>query len=181
MKWVNVNEDYLKYLRSIDSRIPYSDYGNDKYKPFFGILFEKDDLYYITQISHPKDRHYNMKEQKDFFKIYDPNEESNLLAVVNLNYMFPIPKSDVYNFEYNKLEEYRSFVSNEEKRKYISLLKKEEVAINNIDFSQKAKELYDIKKNKPQSKVSQRSLEFTELEIHAKIWIDRAFCKSKTR
>ena len=51
MKWINVNEKYLNYLRAFEGRIPRTDYGSDKYKPFFGILFETEDFYYITQVS----------------------------------------------------------------------------------------------------------------------------------
>lgn len=94
MKWINVNESYLDYLRNSESRIPRTDYGDDRYKPFFGILFEKNNLYYITQISHAQSRHKNMKQQKDFYKIYDPAISNRLIAVINLNYMFPIPKSE---------------------------------------------------------------------------------------
>jgi protein AbiQ len=57
MKWINVNEKYLDYLRAVEGRIPRTDYGLDKYKPFFGILFETEDFYYITQVSHPQPRH----------------------------------------------------------------------------------------------------------------------------
>ena len=52
MEWKIVNEDYLNYLRHNETRIPHSNYGEDKYKPFFGILFETNDFYYVTQISH---------------------------------------------------------------------------------------------------------------------------------
>ena len=48
MKWINVNEKYLDYLRAFEGRIPRTDYGSDKYKPFFCILFETEDFYYIT-------------------------------------------------------------------------------------------------------------------------------------
>ena len=44
MKWINVSEEYLDYLRTTEKRIPKTDYGTDKYKPFFGILFEVDVL-----------------------------------------------------------------------------------------------------------------------------------------
>ena len=33
MNWINVNEDYLDYLRETEGRIPRTDYGTDKYKP----------------------------------------------------------------------------------------------------------------------------------------------------
>ena len=45
MEWKIVNEDYLNYLRHNETRIPHSNYGEDKYKPFFGILFETNDFY----------------------------------------------------------------------------------------------------------------------------------------
>ena len=40
MEWINVDETFLDYLRESEERIPRTDYGKDKYKPFFGILFE---------------------------------------------------------------------------------------------------------------------------------------------
>ena len=45
MKWINVDENYLDYLRNVEPRIPRTDYGSDRYKPFFGVLFEAGDLY----------------------------------------------------------------------------------------------------------------------------------------
>ena len=83
MDWLVVTEDYLKYLRKEEKRIPLSDYGEKKHKPFFGILFETEDFYYVTQISHAQKRHYKMKNGKDFKKIYSP-KDNRLLAVVNL-------------------------------------------------------------------------------------------------
>lgn len=72
LKWKIVDEEYLNYLRNYyESRIPYSNYGRDKYKPFFGELFRVGDMSYITQISSPKQRHYSMKNSMDFIKIYD--------------------------------------------------------------------------------------------------------------
>ncbi len=51
LKWKIVEEEYLKFLReNYDSRIPYSDYGKTKYKPFFGKLFELGEMSYISQI-----------------------------------------------------------------------------------------------------------------------------------
>ena len=39
MQWINVNEDYLDFLRKSEPKIPHTNYEN-KYKPFFGVLFE---------------------------------------------------------------------------------------------------------------------------------------------
>ena len=64
MKWYIPDDEFLNYLRNKESRVPRTDYGKEKYKPFFGALFEIGELVYITQVSHPKERHYKMKSSK---------------------------------------------------------------------------------------------------------------------
>lgn len=170
MKWINVNEKYLDFLRVYEERIPHTDYGSDRYKPFFGMLFEKDGFYYITQVSHAQPRHMKMKKQPDFFKIYDPQELSRLIAVVNLNYMFPIPKDEVSPFEKSKIDTYRAFKSEKEKSKYIDLLDSEMKMINTMNISEAAQALYKNKYDFPDSRVSKRCLDYKALEEYAKQW-----------
>lgn len=164
MRWINVNEDYLDYLRETEKRIPRTDYGKDKYKPFFGVLFEVGDLYYITQVSHPQERHYKLKQQKDFYKIFDPRNRERLIAVINLNYMFPIPKNQTSFFEKKNIHTYRTFKSEEEKSKYIDLLDTELSVINSLDIGTKAKNLYNLKYDKPEDFVSKRCIDFKRME-----------------
>ena len=164
MKWINVNEDYLDYLRNVESRIPRTDYGSDKYKPFFGVLFEIGDLYYITQVSHPQARHQKMKNSKDFCKIFDPKNPTRLIAVVNLNYMFPIPKDQTTPFEKKNIHTYRTFRSETEKSKYIDLLDSELAAINAMNIGSKAEKLYQLRYDKPDDFVSQRCIDFKAME-----------------
>lgn len=168
MQWINVNEEYLNYLRNFEKRIPLTDYGTDKYKPFFGILFEKDNLYYITQVSHPQPRHYAMKQQKDFYKIYAPSQTERLIAVINLNYMFPIPKTEVSAFVKNKIDTYRTFKNILEKSKYLDLLDMELKQINKLNLSDKAQKLYNHKLQFPNSYLSKRCLNFKDLEYFAR-------------
>lgn len=170
MKWINVDEKYLDYLRSIESRIPRTDYGSDKYKPFFGVLFETDNLYYVTQVSHPQKRHINMKQQKDFYKIYDPDNPSRLIAIVNLNYMFPIPKEYTHDFEKKKIDTYRTFDSEKSKSKYIDLLDKELKVINTLKLDEKALFIYNLKYKKPNDKISKRCIDFKNMERVAKLY-----------
>lgn len=164
MEWINVNEQYLDYLRETEHRIPRTDYGNDRYKPFFGILFEVGDLYYITQVSHPQPRHNKMKQQKDFYKIYDPKNPKRLIAVINLNYMFPIPKEQTTPFEKKNIHTYRNFNSEDEKNKYIDLLDKELKVINSMDIGTKAQNLYNLKNSKPENIISKRCIDFKNME-----------------
>lgn len=165
MQWINVNEDYLDYLRGFENRIPKTNYGDDRYKPFFGILFEKEKFYYITQVSHPKPKHRGMKNQKDFYKIYDPKMNTRLIAVVNLNYMFPILKNEVSLFEKSKIDIYRNFKSENEKSKYIDLLNSELAFINTLNLDVVAQDIYSIKYQYPDSHLAQRCLDFKKLEI----------------
>lgn len=164
MKWINVNEAYLDYLRSMEKRIPRTDYGTNKYKPFFGILFEVGDLYYVTQVSHAQPRHQTLKQQKDFYKIFDPKQPARLIAVVNLNYMFPIPKEQTTPFEKKNIHTYRTFASDVEKSKYIDLLDTELAVINSMDIGTRAEELYQLKYDKPDHVVSKRCIDFKNME-----------------
>ena len=168
MKWINVNEKYLDYLRMIEPRIPKTSYGDDRYKPFFGVLFEIDNLYYITQVSHPQKRHEKLKQQKDFYKIYYKNR---LIAVINLNYMFAIPKDQTSSFLLNNIDTYRTFKSEHEKSKYIDLLNKEISIINTMNLGEKALELYSLKYNNPNHIVSKRCIDFKFIEKLAKQYI----------
>lgn len=164
MKWINVNEAYLDYLRKSEKRIPRTDYGSNRYKPVFGILFEIGDLYYITQVSHPQSRHNKLKQQKDFYKVFDPKTPNRLIAVINLNYMFPIPKTQTTPFIKKEIHTYRTFSSETEKSKYIDLLDTELSVINSMDIGNKAERLYKLKYDKPEDIVSKRCIDFKAME-----------------
>lgn len=167
-KWQIINKDYLKYLRKYENRIPFYDYGSDKMKPFFNILFEIDNLVYVTQVTHPKTRHYNMIEQLDFFKIYDNNNK--LLCAVNLNYMFLVPIDEMKELQYKDIDLYCTFQDNIKKSKYIKLLQTEMKFIRTRNFDEKALKVYQNKYQNPNSKIAQRCLDFKQLEIYAEQW-----------
>ncbi len=71
LNWKTIDTNFLDYLRSGKQRIPKTDYSGERMKPFFGVLFEKDDLCYVTQVSSPKSRYKNVKQTLDFFKFYE--------------------------------------------------------------------------------------------------------------
>ena len=127
MKWKSIDESYLDYLRNTEKRVPKSNYGANKYKPFFGELFFVGDLIYVTQVSSPKEKHEKLKNNLDFKKLYSSGQ---LIAVVNLNYMFPVPEKYIADVDYDNIEKYRSFASEKEKNDYIYLLKTEIKIIN---------------------------------------------------
>ena len=93
-----------------------------------------------------------------------PGQADRLVAVVNLNYMFPIPKSIIYPLEYKNIDQHRTFLSENDKTQYIDLLKKEMSVINTLNMDKRAKSLYDLKINFPNEDVSKRCFEFLKLE-----------------
>lgn len=164
MNWVVVEEAYLDYLRKIDNRIPFSNYGPDKLKPFFGYLFEvENDIVYLAQVSHPQDKHLLKKEDYSFKKLLHP-KSNQLIAVINLNYMFPIKKRDAVNLEYKNIQQYRNFNSPVEMSKYIDLLSLELKIINSMNICDSAKKLYKIKNSYPESRISKVCIDFKKLE-----------------
>ena len=124
--WKLIDNFFLNYLRTIENRIPKTDYGKEKLKPFFGVLFETDNLYYVTQISSPKKRHEALRPDIDFLKFY---HQDKLLFVVNLNYMFPVPKDYIRDLTINDI---LSVKNEQDAGKYIALLKRELKLLRNF-------------------------------------------------
>ena len=171
MYWINIDDKYLDFLREIEKRIPYSDYGPNKIKPFFGVLFDIDEFSYVTQVSHPQDRHVKMKQARDFYKLYDfDNDQSRLIGIVNLNYMFPILKNEIIKLEMSNIDAIRAFEDEIQKSKYIDLLNKELKAINNLPIEKNAYKLYKDKYTYPDSFISKRCLDYKALEDRAREW-----------
>lgn len=171
MEWKIINEKYMDYIRNnYEKRIPETNYGSDKLKPFFGELFKQNGLVYVTQVTSAKPRHNKLKENIDFYKIYKNNK---LVSCVNLNYMFPVPENELYDMKYKNIDDYVKFPSEELKSKYIKLLKYELSVINTMNLEKAAIELYKRKYDKPQDFVSLRCFDFKELECAATEWVNK--------
>ena len=116
-----------------------------------------------------------MRNTPDFIKIYIPDRTpgapDRLVAVVNLNYMFPIHKSLVTNLEYKDIDKHRTFRTPLEKSQYIDLLTKELEQINNLNIDKKAQKLYEKKLRFPNDTVSKRCVDFCALELLASTYL----------
>lgn len=171
MDWLVIDEQYLNYLRKTEKRIPISNYGEDKYKPFFGVLFETEEFYYVTQVSHAQKRHEKMKNNKDFKKIYSP-KDNKLLAVINLNYMFPIPKSMKVLLKYRDIEQHRVFKNDAQKSKYINLMKMELKQINQMNLEADGKYIYENKYSQLNRPLANRCIDFKLIENLARRYME---------
>ncbi|MDE7293017.1 MAG: type III toxin-antitoxin system ToxN/AbiQ family toxin [Oscillospiraceae bacterium] len=172
IKWKILDEEYTDFLRNnYEPRIPYTDYGKDKYKPFFGELFRVGRLVYVTQVTSPKPRHYKMKNSLDFQKIYI---DGRLISCVNLNYMFPVPDKELSDLEYSEIDSFVRFASEKDKSKYIRLLQYELQEINKLPIERNAQILYKRKYEKPDDYISKRCFDFLYLEQCAQKWTENS-------
>ena len=92
LELVRIDENYVNFLRKVDSRVQsnVSALGKDT-KPFLGALFRLKDsnLRYFVPFSSPKEKHKNMKNTTTFHKVVD--KKGKLRAVLNFNNMIPAP------------------------------------------------------------------------------------------
>ena len=91
-------------------------------------------------------------------------DSNRLIAVVNLNYMFPIPKLLYQELKYKDIEKHRDFVNAEEKSKYIDLMKTEIRIINTMKIEESALKVYENKYKKPDSDLARRCIDFKKME-----------------
>lgn len=162
LQWYIVNKKYVKYLKTFDNKIENIDYQNNL-KPFIGIIININNFNYYVPISSPKKKHYKMKEGIDFIKI---KQENRILVVLNLNNMIPILDKYVQLLKYKKIEQYRLFTTEKEKKMYIALLNTELKIVNSKyeEIKKNAIKLYEEKINNPNSRVSKRCCNFKFLE-----------------
>ena len=124
MQFFYIDEDYLNYLRTFDSRVPVNvEDGNKKF--FVGVILEIDGYKYYAPISSFK------KQQKTNFIIEDNDEDETPLASVRLSFMVPcndalITLVDIESLEstYKNLCQKESMFCRKHKEEILALAKK---------------------------------------------------------
>jgi len=155
LKFYRITDEYLKFLRSIERKVQLN-YPN-RAKPHVGILLNLGLHQYFAPLSSWDEQKYGRikKWNKTIFKVVDPDNEENKLAVIHVNNMIPIIQTEIVPMDFNKEEE-----------KYRSLLVKEYrfVIKNEVAIRQRAQDLYHAVK-KGDKFYSDLSCDFATLEI----------------
>ena len=88
IKFFEINSKYINYLS------PYAPHlflnkkpGQRNERKYIGIVLQVNDVDYFAPLSSFKPKHETMTEKLDFIKV-------KKYAVINLNNMFPVPKSE---------------------------------------------------------------------------------------
>jgi len=81
-----ISEDYIKYLRKYDNKVPSN---KNTTRPYIGIVYQYNGFNYFAPLSSPKEKHLKMnKKAIDIWKIDDGK-----LGIINFNNMLPCQKN----------------------------------------------------------------------------------------
>lgn len=149
IKFYDIDENYIKFLKTIDTKIPDIDY--DSHNKFVcGVVFSIDDIDYYAPVSH-----FN-KEQKTNFPIYN---KGKIIATIRFCFMFPVP-SDVLT-----LKDFSEVAKID--KEYANLLNTEYFYCKSHtdEIIKKARSVYAIGCNKKHF-LNQNCCDFKKLEKH---------------
>ena len=157
LTFVNIDQDYLKYLHENCSEVFYKPIGYDN-KPYIGILINEDENKYVIPLSSAKEKHkfwndveadrfliYEISNKKPLSKnaVFKENPDGSvkqIFSVIDLKKMLPIKEG-----LYTRVDLTTDPQDSVETRNYKNLMNKEFAFCLKILplIIQKANELYD--------------------------------------
>lgn len=157
LTFININQEYLKYLHKHCSEVYYKSIGYDN-KPYLGILINEDKNQYVIPISSAKEKHKSWRNtDTDRFLVYENCQKANLsenavykenpdgsvkhiLSVIDLKKMLPIKEG-----LYSKVDLRQKMNDSTDVRNYKNLMNKEFTFCVKIlpQIISKANKLYD--------------------------------------
>lgn len=158
MRFYEIKDDYIEYLRKFDSKVPENKEESRLFsRKYLGVLFEINGYRYFAPLSSFKDKHERMSEQLDFIKIVN---ERKKYAVINLNNMIPISEKALIEFDINE----------EPDKDYKNLLIAEFIICKNKEekIKKNAKKLYEVVTINKTERFVNRSCNFILLEKKSK-------------
>lgn len=107
MKFYNVTNDYINFLKKYDSKVPDN---KQEQRPYVGIVLEVNGMKYYAPFASPKPKHKHMKNSKDFRKI-----NRGIYGAINFNNMIPIIEEALILIDIDALtdEKYKRLLQNQ--------------------------------------------------------------------
>lgn len=185
LQFININQDYLKYMNSFCSEVYYKPTNYDN-KPYLGILLNQNGIEYVIPLTSAKEKHKSWKNvESDRFLIFENSTKSaisqkaifienkdgivkHILSAIDLKKMFPVKEC-----VYSKVDLIINQNDSIETKNYKNLMNKEfSFCVGILDsILQKATKLYD--KQMKTGKVIPFCCNFKLLEEKCKEWIDK--------
>ena len=145
LKFYEVDESYISYLKMYESRIPNINYKEHK-KFVCGIVLDMQGYHYFAPVSS-----YNKKNDTNFLIL---NEQNNPISSIRFSFMFPIPEG---------LAHIKDFACEEDKYKRLLMTELAYCNKHKEEIFKKAWQVYKIGLN-PQHRLNQFCCNFKLLE-----------------
>ena len=157
---------YVRNLHDADDRVQsVSPQIHKSNRPFVGIVVVCESHMYCIPLDHPKEKHYKIKNDVDFTRIFVGDR---LIGVLNFNNMIPVDETVV-----KKLDVKVSNRDNESQKAYKKLCVKELdwIQKNQEAIVKKANKLYRmITSDKANDLLKRRCVDFKKLEVILERW-----------
>ena len=93
LKLYTMDMKYVRDLHNADDRVQsVSPQIHKSNRPFVGIVVVCEEHMYCVPLDHPKEKHYKIKNDTDFTRIFDGDK---IIGVLNFNNMIPINETVV--------------------------------------------------------------------------------------
>ena len=166
--WCRISKKYIKYLKKIEPKIINIRYKGEKIKPLFVPLFLiENDLVYMGQILTYKKKFDLLEDNFNFIKIYS-EKGTEILGKINLNYMFPVPKNELFFIDSSNIKYFLNYKSKYQESGYSQLSERVLKLINSKTIVNKSKDFYNKVINR--NVIENKFLNFKLLEEEAKKW-----------
>ncbi len=169
----NVDTDYLRYLKNIDSEVQFSEDKDYTQKPFLGILVVVDGYTYFVPLTSGKFRHTKWKNvgpahyliyeqvnktelrKPDIYKSISDTRALKIFAALEIKKMIPVPDGLYQKINFALLSD----------RKYADLLEKEYRFCQKVQdgILSKVRQIYS--EQKQTGKVYPMYCDFNKLEV----------------
>ena len=95
-QFYHINEHYISYLHSIDTRVQYN---KGQRRPYVGIVLSINGIDYYVPLESPKPNHVNIKGGGPVMKLDDGR-----LGLMGFNNMIPVIPSCLIKFDIQSIE-----------------------------------------------------------------------------
>ncbi|WP_196607221.1 type III toxin-antitoxin system ToxN/AbiQ family toxin [Pectinatus frisingensis] len=158
LKIYEIDEEYTKYLYTIDKRVCL-EHKDRQTRKFVGVVLSINNINYYAPLSSPKPKHLKMQNsQIDIIKIVNGE-----YGIINLNNMIPVSNNAVTVINIDKIVDI----------KYANILRKQARFLNTNEekIYKKTIKLYNmIIKKRANKKLICRCCDFKLLEAKYKTW-----------
>jgi protein AbiQ len=156
MRFYNIKDDYITFLRSFDTKVAENKH---EARPYVGVVLEINGIHYYAPFTSPKPKHQKMKNGKDFRKI-----NQGIYGAINFNNMIPVVTEALIEIDINNMED--------EKYKNLLLNQLSYVRADKTQIEKVASELHtllltpDVELSKYNLQVKQRCCNIKVLEAN---------------